>query len=43
VTRQKFLYHLSRADYEHQWNTKYKKPGFGAKVAGFPHAIDPQK
>lgn len=35
ITRQKFLYHLSRADYEHQWNTKYRKPGFGARLLAF--------
>jgi hypothetical protein len=30
VTRQKFLYHLSRASYERQWDSKYSSPGFGA-------------
>jgi hypothetical protein len=28
----KFLYHLSRADYEKQWGQDYQKPGFGARV-----------
>lgn len=28
----KFLYHLSRADYERQWGKDYQKPGFGARV-----------
>lgn len=42
VTRQKFLYHLSRADYEHQWNTKYKKPGFGARLLAFLTRLIPK-
>lgn len=35
VTRQKFLCHLSRADYERQWNTRYNGPGFGARLLAF--------
>jgi hypothetical protein len=31
ITKQKFLYHLSRASYEKQWNGKYRKPGFGTR------------
>jgi hypothetical protein len=30
VTRQQFLYHLSRSSYEKKWSNKYQKPGFGA-------------
>ena len=29
VTRQQFLYHLSRAGYERQWSRDYRKPTFG--------------
>jgi hypothetical protein len=32
ITRDKFLYNLSRADYHKEWGTQYKKPGFLAKV-----------
>jgi hypothetical protein len=30
--RQKFLYHLSRAQYERDFGNKYQKPGFGTRV-----------
>jgi hypothetical protein len=30
--RQKFLYRLSRADYEREWGTSYSKPGFGTRL-----------
>jgi hypothetical protein len=29
--RRKFLYHLSRADYERNWGTSYEKPGLGVR------------
>jgi hypothetical protein len=29
--RRKFLYHLSRADYERNWGKSYEKPGFGVR------------
>ena len=29
--RRKFLYHLSRADYERNWGKTYEKPGFGVR------------
>ena len=32
ITRDKFLYTLSRADYHKEWGTEYKKPGFLAKA-----------
>ena len=28
----KFLYYLSRTDYENEWGTEYRKPGFGTRV-----------
>jgi zinc dependent phospholipase C len=28
----KFLYYLSRANYEKDWGTEYRKPGFGTRV-----------
>src|SRR6185312_11160322 len=30
--KQKFLYRLSRSDYEKQWGKDYVKPGFGTRV-----------
>jgi len=30
--KQKFLYRLSRADYEKEWGKDYQKPGFGTRV-----------
>jgi hypothetical protein len=37
-SKQKFLYRLSRADYEKNWGKDYTKPGFGARVlAVFMH------
>jgi hypothetical protein len=32
VTRQKFLYNLSRADYEKDWGTQYEAPGLGTRT-----------
>jgi hypothetical protein len=32
ITRDKFLYTLSQADYHKEWGTQYKKPGFLAKA-----------
>lgn len=32
VTRQKFLYHLSRASYRKNWNRQYRAPSFGQKL-----------
>jgi hypothetical protein len=30
--KRKFLYRLSRADYESEWGKEYQKPGFGARL-----------
>lgn len=30
--KKKFLYRLSRSDYEREWGKDYKKPGFGTRV-----------
>jgi hypothetical protein len=32
ITRTKFLYNISRADYEKSWGTQYRKPGFAARI-----------
>jgi hypothetical protein len=31
-SKRKFLYRLSRSDYEKNWGKEYTKPGFGARV-----------
>jgi hypothetical protein len=42
ITRDKFLYNLSRASYENEWGTNYDKPGFGSKVWAFVFRIIPK-
>ena len=33
--KQDFLYHLSRADYNQEFGTRYRRPGFFARILGF--------
>ncbi len=33
--KKKFLYYLSRKNYEKEWGTSYRKPGFGTRVLAF--------
>jgi hypothetical protein len=33
--QKKFLYRLSRTNYEKQWGTGYRRPGFGSRVLAF--------
>jgi hypothetical protein len=40
--RQKFLYNLSRADYEKTWGRDYSRPGIGARVLSFLLRIFPK-
>jgi hypothetical protein len=35
ITREKFIYNLSRAEYEKEWGTEYEKPGFRSKAIAF--------
>jgi hypothetical protein len=42
ITKEKFLYHISRASYEKRWKEKYKKPSFGAQVMAFFFRILPK-
>jgi len=42
ITREKFLYHLSRAGYEKQWSSKYEKPGLGARILAFLFRLIPK-
>ena len=42
VTKQKFLYHLSRASYEKNWKEKYQRPSFGARLIAFFFRLVPK-
>jgi len=33
--KKKFLYYLSRSNYEHEWGTVYRKPGVGSIILAF--------
>jgi hypothetical protein len=35
VDKKKFLYYLSRSNYEHEWGTVYRKPGLGSRILAF--------
>jgi hypothetical protein len=34
-TKKKFLYYLSRSNYEHEWGTVYRRPGIGTRILAF--------
>ena len=38
----RFLYHLSRASYDKEWGTMYRKPGVGARILAFFLRIIPK-
>jgi hypothetical protein len=40
--QQKFLYRLSRTQYEKEWGTQYQKPGFGARVLALVVKVMPK-
>src|SRR5438105_3954674 len=40
--KKKFLYHLSRSNYEHEWGTIYRKPGLGSRFLAFILKIIPK-
>lgn len=42
ITRQKFLYNLSRASYEKEWGTEYKRPGIRTRMLTFMVRILPR-
>src|SRR5262245_32087883 len=42
ITREKFLYNLSRADYEKTWGTEYRRPGIGSQLLAFVIRIVPK-
>jgi hypothetical protein len=42
MTREKFLYNLSRADYEKEWGKNYRRPGLGTRLFAFMFRIIPR-
>ena len=42
ITREKFLYNLSRASYEKEWGTEYHKPGIRTRLVTFVLRIIPK-
>jgi Zinc dependent phospholipase C len=42
MTRQKFLYHMSRSEYEKDWGKGYTKPGFRARLLALLFRILPK-
>jgi hypothetical protein len=42
ITRQKFLYNISRASYENEWGKDYSRPGFGDAFLSFLYRILPK-
>jgi hypothetical protein len=42
ITRQKFIYNLSRANYHKDWDGEYRKPGIGARILAFFMRILPK-
>src|SRR5438270_498770 len=42
VNKRKFLYYLSRSNYEHEWGTVYRRPGLGARILAFFLKIVPK-
>jgi len=41
-SRKKFLYHLSRADYEREWGDQYRRAGTGARILAFIFKLVPK-
>lgn len=42
ANNKKFMYYLSRSNYEHEWGTVYRKPGLGARILAFFLKIVPK-
>jgi len=40
--RKKFLYYLSRAQYEREWGNNYQRPGFGTRLLAFVLRLVPK-
>jgi hypothetical protein len=42
LTKRKFVYHMSRADYHREWDRKYERPGLGARFLAFLFRLIPK-
>jgi len=42
MTRRKFVYNISRASYQKEWDGEYEKPGIGARIMAFFFRILPK-
>jgi hypothetical protein len=42
ITREQFVYSLSRANYEKEWGTEYKRPGFTTRTVSFILRVVPK-
>jgi hypothetical protein len=42
ITKRKFLYNLSRSNYEHEWGKDYHKPGPGERFLAFLYKLLPK-
>jgi hypothetical protein len=42
MTRRKFVYRISRASYQKEWDSKYERPGLGARFLGFLFRLIPK-
>jgi len=42
MTRRRYVYRLSRRDYQRDWKEHYQKPGFGAEVLAFLFRLIPK-
>jgi hypothetical protein len=42
MTERKFIYRISREDYEKEWDNKYEKPGPGAHILAFMFKVLPK-
>ena len=43
AAEKKYLYYLSRTDYEKEWGTEYRRPGFGTKCLAILLKLFPKK
>jgi len=43
AAEKKYLYYLSRTDYEREWGSEYRRPGFGTKVLSILLKLFPKK
>ena len=43
AAEKKYLYYLSRTDYERQWGSEYRRPGFGTRVLAVFLKLFPKK